>query len=122
MQIRSKIWLEIDNEPVFGSGRQSLLRGIDKCGSINKAIEDVNISYRKALSYIQMMEARLGFKLVERKTGGRNGGGAVLTSEAKDFLKKFEVLEHGINEMIDRKFLKVFGRSSSKNLTLKIKV
>jgi molybdate transport system regulatory protein len=109
MQIRSKIWLEIDGEPVFGSGRQSLLRGIDKHGSINRAIKDVNISYRKALSYIQMMETRLGLKLVERKAGGRNGGGAALTREAKEFLKKYDVLEHGINGLIDRKFLKVFG-------------
>ncbi|TNF56712.1 LysR family transcriptional regulator [bacterium] len=109
MQIRSKIWIEIDGEPVFGSGRQLLLRGIDKYGSINRAIKDVNISYRKALSYIQLMEARLGCKLVDRKTGGRNGGGAVLTREAKEFLKKYEVLEQGINGLIDRKFLKVFG-------------
>ena len=69
MEIRSKIWLEINGEPVFGSGRDALLQGIDKYGSINKAAKVINISYRKALSYIQIMEKRLRIKLVERKAG-----------------------------------------------------
>ena len=109
MEIRSKIWLEVEGEPVFGGGRQALLQWIDKYGSINKAAKEINISYRKALSYIQAMEQRLGVKLVERRVGGRNGGGATLTRDAKDFLKKYERLEHGINRMIDRRFLKVFS-------------
>jgi len=110
MEIRSKIWLEVDGEPVFGSGRRFLLNGIAKYGSINKAAKDINISYIKALSYIKFMEERLGVKLVERRVGGRNGGGATLTGDAKEFLKKYERLEHGINRMIDRRFLKVFSR------------
>jgi molybdate transport system regulatory protein len=109
MEIRSKIWLAVDGEPVFGSGREALLKSIDKMGSINKAAKDVNLSYRKALSYIQTMEQRLGKKLVERKAGGLHGGGASLTTEARGFLKKYELLEEGINEMLDRKFVEVFG-------------
>jgi len=110
MEIRSKIWLEVDGETVFGSGRQSLLQGIEKYGSINMAAKNLNISYRKALSYIQAMEKRLGIKLVERKTGGIHGGGARLTEEAKEFLKKYEKLEQGINKMIDKKFSEVFDK------------
>ncbi len=109
MEIRSKIWLEVDGEPVFGSGRRSLFKGIVKYGSINKAAKKTNISYRKALSYIQTMEQRLGTKLIERRAGGIHGGGAKLTNEAKEFLKKYEKLENGINEILDKKFLKVFG-------------
>ncbi|UCD36170.1 MAG: LysR family transcriptional regulator, partial [Nitrospiraceae bacterium] len=109
MEVRSKIWLAVDGKPVFGSGREALLKAIDNLGSINKAAQHIRISYRKALSYIQTMEQRLGTKLVERQTGGVNGGGAVLTDDAKDFLNKFEVLEEGINEMLDRKFNEVFG-------------
>lgn len=110
MEVRSKIWLSVDGEPVFGSGRETLLKAIDRLGSINKASKDINISYRKALSYIQLMEQRLGKKLVERKTGGLHGGGAALTKEAKEFMEKYETLEKGVNEMIDRKFLEVFGK------------
>ena len=110
MEVRSKIWLAVDGEPVFGSGREALFRAIDRLGSINRAAKDINLSYRKALSYIQIMEQRLGKKLVERKTGGLHGGGATLTKEARDFMKKYELLEAGINEMLDKKFHDVFGK------------
>jgi molybdate transport system regulatory protein len=110
MEIRSKIWLEVNGEPVFGSGREALLLGIDKYGSINKAVKNNNISYRKALSYIQMMEARLDIKLVERRTGGRNGGGSMLTEAAKEFLKKYKRLQSGVNTMLDRRYTEVFGK------------
>ncbi len=109
MEVRSKIWLSVDGEPVFGSGREALFKAIDKLGSINKAAKDINLSYRKALSYIQIMEQRLGKRLVERKTGGLNGGGALLTKDAKEFMKKYEMLEEGVNDMLDKKFVEVFG-------------
>jgi molybdate transport system regulatory protein len=109
MDIRSKIWLEIKGEPVFGSGREALLRAIDRTGSINKAAKDIKMSYRKALSYIQTMEQRLGRRLVERRTGGLNGGGATLTDEAREFLRRYELLEGGVNDMLNRKFRKIFG-------------
>jgi len=114
MEVRSKIWLEIDGNPVFGSGRRALLESIDKLGSINRAARDINISYRKALSYIQSMEKRLGAKLVERQAGGKNGGGASLTKEAREFLTKYEKLESGINALLDLRFLEIFGNGKRK--------
>jgi molybdate transport system regulatory protein len=113
MEIRSKIWLEIDGETVFGSGRRALLEEIEELGSINKAAKTVNISYRKALSYIQSMERRLGVRLVDRKAGGENGGGAVLTAEAKKLLLRYKILEDGINVLLDKKFMEVFGSKKS---------
>jgi molybdate transport system regulatory protein len=109
MEIRSKIWLEIDGEPVFGSGRRALLEGIIRHGSINKAAKEIHISYRKALSYIQSMEERFDASLVKRKTGGKNGGGAMLTAGAKRLLQRYKMLEDGINELHDIKFKEVFG-------------
>lgn len=109
ISIRSKIWIEADGMPVFGRGRRFLLEAIDKHGSINRAAKEINISYRKAWGYIKAMEERLGFRLIERQTGGRNGGGAVLTPEAEDFLRRYRVLEQGINEFVDQRFRKVFS-------------
>jgi molybdate transport system regulatory protein len=109
MEVRSKVWLEIDGNAVFGSGRRALLESIDKLGSINKAAQATNISFRKALSYIQCMEKRLNMKLVDRRAGGKDGGGAVLREEARELLKKFEILEDGINEMLNKKFEDIFS-------------
>lgn len=75
MEIRSKLWIEVDGKTVFGRGRRFLIEAIDRYGSINQAAKEINISYRKAWGYIKAMEERLGMKLVERQTGGKNGGG-----------------------------------------------
>jgi molybdate transport system regulatory protein len=112
MEIKSKLWLESGGKPVFGGGRRFLLEAIDRHGSINQAAKEINISYRKAWGYIKAMEERLGFKLIERQTGGRNGGGAILTEDAREFLKKYESLERGIQELIDERFSKIFGKNS----------
>ncbi len=108
LNIRSKLWIEVAGEPVFGKGRAFLLQAIDRYGSINKGAKEINISYRKAWSYLSAMEERLGFKLVQRRVGGKNGGGATLTKEAKKFLKKYELMEEGIKEIVDEKFRKIF--------------
>jgi len=108
ISIRSKIWIEVAGEPVFGRGRLFLLEAIGKHGSINQAAKEINISYRKAWSFIKAMEERLGIQLVERQTGGRNGGGAKITNEAKEFLAKYARLEGGIREMVDKKFNEIF--------------
>jgi molybdate transport system regulatory protein len=108
LDIRSKIWIEVNGEPVFGRGRRFLLEAIDTHGSINRAAQEVDISFRKAWGYIKAMEERLGVKLVERQTGGKNGGGALLTDEARDMLKKYEALEKGIQELVDKRFKAIF--------------
>ena len=116
LAIRSKIWIEADGEAVFGRGRRFLLEAIDSHGSINQAAKEVGISYRKAWSHIKTMEKRLGIALVERRAGGRNGGGAALTGEARKFLGKFEVLENGLREFVDERFKDLFGEGETSNV------
>ncbi len=110
LKIRSKIWLEVNGEPVFGRGRRLLLEAIDVHGSINRAAREVGISYRRAWSHIKAMEERLDIVLVTRQAGGRNGGGALLTDDARHFLRKFERLETALRTITDVKFSAVFGK------------
>jgi molybdate transport system regulatory protein len=109
LEIRSKIWMEVGGEPVFGRGRRFLLEAIDSHGSINRAAQEIDISFRKAWCHIRAMEERLGVKLVDRRAGGKNGGGAVLTAEARKFLMRYEALEKGIQAIVDEKFRKIFS-------------
>jgi molybdate transport system regulatory protein len=108
LEVRSKIWIEADGEPVFGRGRRFLLEAIDIHGSINQAAKEVGVSYRKALSHIQAMEQRLGISLVVRQAGGRHGGGATLTPEARVFIRKFETMETNLREFVDTQFNGLF--------------
>ncbi len=111
MNIKSKFWIEENGKPVFGSGRKILLETIDRCGSINRAAHELNMSYRKAWGAVRAMEERLGVKLVERRTGGRDGGGAVLTRDARTFIMQFEDLEKGLQQFVDARFKKIFTSS-----------
>lgn len=108
MQIRSKLWVESDGEPVFGRGRVMLLNAIDTHGSINQAAKEINISYRKAWGYIKAMEQRLGIPLVITQAGGKNGGGAVLTDEARTFILKYDKLDAYLRDMVDKRFGDIF--------------
>ncbi|MFP5213553.1 MAG: winged helix-turn-helix domain-containing protein [Acidobacteriota bacterium] len=108
MEVRSKLWLEVNGEPVFGRGRKRLLEAIDRCGSINRAAREIRLSYRRAWSYINAMEERLGIRMVERRAGGINGGGASLTAEARAFLLRYELMEKGIREAVDERFKQAF--------------
>lgn len=108
MQVKSKIWLEKAGQTVFGSGRAELLEAIDKLGSIREAASRVEISYRRARSYIKLMEVRLDVPLVHRTVGGKGGGRAELTQQAKELIWKFKAVEQGMSGLIDRRFRKVF--------------
>ncbi len=109
MEIKSKLWIEIGGEPVFGEGRKRLLEAIADRGSINQAAKEIQISYRRAWSYINAMEARLGIRLVERQAGGKHGGGASLTAAARDLIGKYDRLQEGIEELVNGKFNRIFG-------------
>jgi len=81
LEVRSKVWLEVDGEPLLGEGRERLLRLIEQEGSISAAARAMTIPYRKAWSYLENMEKKLGFALVERHKGGARGGRTTLTAE-----------------------------------------
>ena len=101
--VRAKLWIEIDGKPFFGEGRFKLLKGIDKHGSINQAAKAAGIPYRRAWSYLHAMEDRLGIKLIVSQTGGYNGGGTLLSMEAKEFLKRYEGMMSDLEDVLKKK-------------------
>jgi molybdate transport system regulatory protein len=111
LKIKSKFWIEVDGKPVFGMGKKCLLEAIEKYGSINRAAKEIKISYRTAWSYLNAMEERLGIKLIYRQAGGKNGGGTVLTENARKMLNQYKDLESGLQKVVDGKFRKIFHKN-----------
>jgi molybdate transport system regulatory protein len=107
IQVRSKIWLEIEGEPVFGQGREELLHRIQKTGSINAAAKEMGFPYRKAWTYIDAMEKRMGFPLVMRQQGGAGGGKSTLSPRAITLLGKFHDLKKDFDDMVNRRFVEL---------------
>ncbi len=104
---RAKIWLEVDGEVVFGSGRLALFQAIEDTGSIRQAAEKIGMSYRAAWGKIKATEERLGIKLVARQAGGRNSG-AELTSKGRELLRTYQKFREDLAETIDETFTNFF--------------
>jgi molybdate transport system regulatory protein len=107
-RVRSKTWLEVDGQPFLGDGRYRLLMAIQRNGSINAAAKDLGISYRKAWAQLQALEEISPLPLLERRTGGRGGGETLLTTQACELIKRFEILRQQINKEADRIYVECF--------------
>lgn len=79
-----------DGEKFFGEGPARLLRGIEKTGSLRAAAMSMDMAYTKALKLMKQAEESLGFSLITRTTGGKTGGGSLLTPEGKQWLAQYE--------------------------------
>ena len=93
MEIEGSFWFHKDDHKFLGGDRISLLEKIDECGSITKAAKEVGISYKTAWEIVNMMNNLADQPLVERMTGGKGGGGTYLTSEGKDIIRRFRIIQ-----------------------------
>lgn len=110
MKLNYKLWLENDaGERVMGKGLLHLLTLIDKIGSINKAANELEMSYRAAWGKLNKAEKELGYDLITKKSGGKGGGGSTLTEQGRILLTKFKKLDRQVNEELEVLFSDFFG-------------
>jgi molybdate transport system regulatory protein len=110
MRAQLNLWLEQDGKVVLSYWRVRLLKAIEKCGSITAAAEVMGVAYRRAWEKLQEMEEGLGLQLVETEVGGVGGGGAKLTPEAHDLLKRFEIFAAGMDDEIKARYKRAFNQ------------
>jgi molybdenum ABC transporter molybdate-binding protein len=87
--VRLRVWLENAGRAVLGPEQVRLLQAIEAGHSISGAARRVGVSYRKAWLLVAEMNEAAGIPLVVARTGGRGGGGAVLTEEGRQALALF---------------------------------
>lgn len=104
MRVRVKAWIEVDDKVIFGDGRRQLLELVEETGSLNKAAKKMKMSYRAAWGKIKDTEERLGYKLLETKTGGQTGGGSTLTAKGRALMKAFHLFETNVLATADEQF------------------
>lgn len=91
MRATTKItFLDDSGEKFFGEGPARLLRAIEETGSLRAASMSMNMAYTKALKLMKKAEETLGFALITRTTGGKDGGGSTVTAEGKEWLERYE--------------------------------
>lgn len=92
----------------FGSGTVTLLKHIARLGSVREACQKTCISYSKGWEMIHMAERELEYKVVDCRSGGKNGGRAVLSEKGKRLLELFEDYEGQVKAAADRLYKEIF--------------
>ena len=85
--------IDLDPEGRIGPGKIQLLENIDKCGSISAAGRAMDMSYKRAWDLVDEINRICRQAAVERQTGGKNGGGAVLTAFGLSLVTRYRKIE-----------------------------
>jgi molybdate transport system regulatory protein len=101
-RLRSKLEVDTEFGSFLGDTRIRLLEAIDKHGSISQAAKAVPLSYKAAWDAIDAMNNLADQPLVLRSTGGRNGGGTLLTEHGKKTVALYRALEAEYQAALDR--------------------
>lgn len=98
----------MNKKPFFGPGPATLLKQIDSLGSVKEACARTGISYSKGWKMIHLAEEELGYEIVGRQPGGKNGGAAFLTDRGKKLLHLFEEYEAQVEKAASEIYNQIF--------------
>ncbi len=87
------IRIDFDQEGRLGPGKVALLERIASEGSISAAGRSMNMSYKRAWELVAEINESFTEPLVSAQTGGRTGGGAVLTARGEELIRHYRAIE-----------------------------
>ena len=85
----------VEGDVEFGADDAALLGAIGRTGSVARAAETLGRSRARALRRIERLEGAFG-DLVERRRGGRGGGGSSLTQTGRALLGHYDRLSAAV--------------------------
>jgi molybdate transport system regulatory protein len=85
--------IDLKTEGRIGPGKIRLLENIRRCGSISAAGRAMDMSYKRAWDLVDEINRVCRQAAVERQTGGKNGGGAVLTPFGTSLVARYRKIE-----------------------------
>ncbi|MCC6946829.1 MAG: winged helix-turn-helix domain-containing protein [Bradyrhizobiaceae bacterium] len=92
-QPRLSIRLDLTSGERIGPGKIALLEAIRSTGSISAAARRMGMSYRRAWLLVEEINDSLQEPAVAAATGGRHGGGAVLTPVGERVVELYRSIE-----------------------------
>ncbi len=106
-KIKSRIWIESEDNVLLGEGRVHLLKAINKTGSLSKAAKSLNISYKKAWQLLDSVNKSAKKPVTINSIGGKGGGGAALTEYGKSLVKAFDEINKNCWAFLDKELQKI---------------
>ena len=81
----------------LGPGKVALLEAIERSGSIRRAAEAMEMSYRRAWLLVESVNRLVGTPAVETSQGGRDGGGTRLTPAGRELLCQYAAMARAVD-------------------------
>lgn len=92
MQAEILLTLRLSQKLFADPRRITLLKQIEQTGSISQGAKNAGISYKSAWDAINEMNTLSEQTLVDRATGGKGGGGAILTRYGQRLIQLYDLL------------------------------
>jgi molybdate transport system regulatory protein len=108
MEVRTKVWIEQDGEVMLSDWRVALLEAVEATGSLTQAARQMAVPYRTAWQKLKAIEERWGIPLLITETGGAEGGHSRLTPQARELIRRFHLVAHGLQEQAAARFGEAF--------------
>lgn len=105
IRLRYKIWLESeDGTGVLGDGKWQILKAIITEGSLMAACTHLGLTYRRTWNDLKKIEQLLGFQIIQKTRGGKEGGATVLSQDGLRLVEAFDHFHAQIDGLIQEKF------------------
>ncbi|MBP6978873.1 MAG: LysR family transcriptional regulator [Bacteroidales bacterium] len=105
IHLQYKIWLESDDgKGILGDGKWQILKAIKQEGSLMAACAKLGIAYRKTWDDLKKIEQMLGFKIIQKTRGGKEGGNTILSDEGIRLVEAFDHFHSNLDGLIQEKF------------------
>lgn len=88
-----RLRIMLGNATAIGPGKARLLGLIEEHGSISGAAREMKMSYRRAWTLVESLNAAFRLPLVEAAVGGKGGGGARVTDAGREALQRYRAME-----------------------------
>jgi molybdate transport system regulatory protein len=113
MRPRIKVWIETeDGHVALSEWRVQLLQAVEEHGSLVAAARALGVPHRTAWQRIQEMEASLDVRLLDTRSGGAGGGRSQLSPAAHDFIRRYQALRAGLDDVVGERFRDGFEEPS----------
>jgi molybdate transport system regulatory protein len=102
IRINYKLWMSSETgDAIIDDDKWQLLIAIQKHGSLKAASDVMRISYRKVWGDLKKIEEILGFPVIEKHRGGKDGGVTYLTEEGEKLISKYIEFRGEFQEAVD---------------------
>jgi len=90
---RMSIRIDLENGDRIGPGKIALLEAIRTTGSISAAARVLDMSYHRAWLLVEEINHALREPAITAETGGRRGGGAIVTPAGEQLIGLYRTIE-----------------------------